>query len=108
MERAQLSTTTKAVGSFPPVNVQITLTGAEDTWVLCSDGTNADPNSNKAPARRHLKINEIRAVPASTVSLSHRTFSVGVPERECFCKIVAIKRGGRSYSQVQGQDERGR
>lgn len=103
MERAQLSTATKAVGSFPPVNVQMTLTGAEDTWVLCTD-----PNSNKASARRHLKINEIRAVPASTVSLSHRSFSVGVPERACFCKIVAIKQGGRSYSQVQGQDERGR
>lgn len=108
MERARLSTTTKAVGSFPPVNVQITLTGAEDTWVLCSNSINADPDSNKASARRHQKINEIRAVPASIVSLSHRTFSVGVPECVCFCKIVAIKQGGRSYSQVQGQDERGR
>lgn len=81
--------TTKTGRSFPPENVQITSTGAEDIWVCSNDHISSDPNANKVSVRHHLKINEIQAFSKSLVSLVYSTL--------CVCECVCIKKRQLSH-----------
>lgn len=93
MGRAQMSITTKPMRSFPPVNVQIILTGTKEMWDFNDDHISGDPNANKVSVRHHLKINELQAFWKSIVSLVYSTVGVGVCVclQSCRCEVEKLK-----------------